>query len=238
MHIFFLGGEREQEEKEDTCKARLAKEVRGWSRREEVMAEEAVRVTRGAKRRCSINACSLPQRRPREHRKGRWQQERSGKKEAREDELGAEGGGGVNCLVYTTPWIYSPWNSPGQNTGMGSLSLLQGIFPSQASNPGLLHCRWILYQLSHREALVSSRCFIIAFSSPRKGSQSRKKKSEMKEQGESRGRGSGGKLPGTQLVLHKCHFLSWQRAERPQVRGEERTRGESRKSKQLLGIPQ
>lgn len=42
MHIFFLGGEREQEEKEDTCKARLAKEVTGWSRREEVMAEEAV----------------------------------------------------------------------------------------------------------------------------------------------------------------------------------------------------
>ena len=33
---------------------------------------------------------------------------------------------------------------------MGSLSLLQGIFPSQGSNPGLLHCRQILYQLSHR----------------------------------------------------------------------------------------
>ena len=45
--------------------------------------------------------------------------------------------------------IYSPWNSPGQNTGVGSLSLLQGIFPTQGSNPGLLHCRQILYQLSH-----------------------------------------------------------------------------------------
>ena len=45
--------------------------------------------------------------------------------------------------------LYSPWNSPGQNTGVGSLSLLQGIFPTQGSNPGLLHCRWILYQLSH-----------------------------------------------------------------------------------------
>ena len=45
----------------------------------------------------------------------------------------------------------SPWNSPGQNTGVGSHSLLQGIFPTQGSNPGLLHCRWILYQLSHRE---------------------------------------------------------------------------------------
>ena len=44
--------------------------------------------------------------------------------------------------------LYSPWNSPGQNTGAGSLSLLQGIFPTQRSNPGLLHCRRILYQLS------------------------------------------------------------------------------------------
>ena len=35
---------------------------------------------------------------------------------------------------------------------MGSLSLLQGIFLAQALNPGLLHCRWILYQLSYREA--------------------------------------------------------------------------------------
>ena len=47
---------------------------------------------------------------------------------------------------------YSPWNSPGQNTGVGSLSLLQGIFPSHGSNPGLLHCRWILYQLSHQRS--------------------------------------------------------------------------------------
>ena len=37
--------------------------------------------------------------------------------------------------------LYSPWNSPGQNTGVGSLSLLQGIFPIQGSNPGLWHCR-------------------------------------------------------------------------------------------------
>ena len=45
---------------------------------------------------------------------------------------------------------YSAWNSPGQNTGVGSLSLLQGIFPTQGLNPGLLHCRHILYQLSHQ----------------------------------------------------------------------------------------
>ena len=44
----------------------------------------------------------------------------------------------------------SPWNSLGQNTGVGSLFLLQGIFPTQRSNPGLPHCRQILYQLSHQ----------------------------------------------------------------------------------------
>ena len=42
--------------------------------------------------------------------------------------------------------------TPGQNTGVGSLSLLQGIFPIQGSNPGLPHCRLILYQLSHKES--------------------------------------------------------------------------------------
>ena len=45
--------------------------------------------------------------------------------------------------------LYSPWNSPGQKTGVDSLSLLQGIFPTQELNLGLLHYRWILYQLSH-----------------------------------------------------------------------------------------
>ena len=44
--------------------------------------------------------------------------------------------------------LHSPWNSPGQNTGGGSLFLLQGISPTQGSNLGLPHCRWILYQLS------------------------------------------------------------------------------------------
>ena len=42
------------------------------------------------------------------------------------------------------------WNAPGQNTGVGNLSLLQGIFPTQGSKPGLPHCRRILYQLSHK----------------------------------------------------------------------------------------
>ena len=46
--------------------------------------------------------------------------------------------------------LLSPWNSPGQNTGAGSHSLLQGIFPIQESNPDLSHCRQILYQLSYQ----------------------------------------------------------------------------------------
>ena len=45
--------------------------------------------------------------------------------------------------------LQSPWNSPDQNTGVGSLSLLQGIFPTPGWNLGLPHCRHILYQLSH-----------------------------------------------------------------------------------------
>ena len=40
--------------------------------------------------------------------------------------------------------LHSPWNSPHQNTGVGSLSLLQGSFPTQGWNLGLPHCRWIL----------------------------------------------------------------------------------------------
>ena len=46
--------------------------------------------------------------------------------------------------------LYSPWNSPGQNTRVGSLSLLQGIFTTKGSISGLLHFRQILYQLSHQ----------------------------------------------------------------------------------------
>ena len=46
--------------------------------------------------------------------------------------------------------LQNRWNSLGQNTGVGSLSLFQGIFPTQGLNPGLPHCRQILYQLSHK----------------------------------------------------------------------------------------
>ena len=47
-----------------------------------------------------------------------------------------------------------PWNSPGKNTGVGSHSLVQGIFPSQGSNLGLLQSRQILYHLSHQGSPV------------------------------------------------------------------------------------
>ena len=47
--------------------------------------------------------------------------------------------------------LLCPWDSRGKNTGVGCNSLLQGIFPIQGSNP-YLHCRQILYHLSHHQA--------------------------------------------------------------------------------------
>ena len=58
-----------------------------------------------------------------------------------------------HSVVSNSLWphgLYSPWNSPGQNTGVDSLFLLQGILPTQGLNPGLPHCRQILYLLSHQ----------------------------------------------------------------------------------------
>ena len=79
-----------------------------------------------------------------------------------------------NC--FEIPWDCSPWDSPGQNTGVDSLSLLQVIFPTQGLNPGLLHCRQVLYQLSpiascssmccvlsHSVSLISNYTFILSF---------------------------------------------------------------------------
>ena len=65
----------------------------------------------------------------------------------------------VSCSVMSDSlaphWLYlgrfhCPWNSPGKNIGVGSHSLLHKIFLTQGSNPGLPHCRQILYPLSHR----------------------------------------------------------------------------------------
>ena len=78
---------------------------------------------------------------------------------------------GVLCLVSQScpalcdsmDYTYSPWTSPCQNTGMGSLSLLQGILPNQRSNQGLLHCRWILYQLNYQGSPSQIRALTISF---------------------------------------------------------------------------
>ena len=61
--------------------------------------------------------------------------------------------------------MYSPWNSPGQNTGVGSLFLLQGIFLTQGSNPGLPLHRQILYQLSHQGNPIILKWVAYPFSS-------------------------------------------------------------------------
>ena len=56
----------------------------------------------------------------------------------------------VKIVQLCPAQLYSPWNSPGQNIGVCSLSLLQGIFPTQVSSLGLPHYRQSLYQLSHK----------------------------------------------------------------------------------------
>ena len=55
-----------------------------------------------------------------------------------------------SCQILRLHGLESPWNFPSQTIGVDSLSLLQGIFPIQESNQGLLHCRQILYQLSYQ----------------------------------------------------------------------------------------
>ena len=64
-------------------------------------------------------------------------------------------------------WLYSPWNYPGQNTGVDSHSLLQGTFPTQGSKPGLLHCRRILYHLSRQGSSSYMYLLIYALRVPR-----------------------------------------------------------------------
>ena len=53
--------------------------------------------------------------------------------------------------------LLCPWDFPGKNTGVGCHFLLQGIFPTQGSNSGLLHCRQILYHLRHQGS--PHRCY-------------------------------------------------------------------------------
>ena len=59
--------------------------------------------------------------------------------------------------LFATPWTVAyhappPWDFPGKSTGVGCHFLLQGIFPPQGLNPGVLHCRQMLYRLSHQES--------------------------------------------------------------------------------------
>ena len=57
----------------------------------------------------------------------------------------------LSCVqFFVTPWTIQSMEFSRPAYWSGSLSFLQGIFPTQASNPGLLHCRQILYQLSHK----------------------------------------------------------------------------------------
>ena len=61
-----------------------------------------------------------------------------------------------SCLTLCDPMDCSPpgtsvhGDSPGKNSGVGCHALLQGISPGQGSNPGLPHCRWVLFHLSHQ----------------------------------------------------------------------------------------
>jgi len=59
-----------------------------------------------------------------------------------------------NPVECSPPRLLCPWNSLGKNTGVGCHVLLQGIFPTQGSNLGLPHCRWIVYRLSHQGYLL------------------------------------------------------------------------------------
>ena len=64
------------------------------------------------------------------------------------------------CLTLCDPMNWSlpgssvHGDSPGKNTGVGCHALLQGIFPTQGLNPGLSHCKWILYHLSHQASPI------------------------------------------------------------------------------------
>ena len=61
------------------------------------------------------------------------------------DKQGSKAKVAQSCLTHCDPVDCCPWKSPGQNTGVRSLSLLQGVVPTQGSSPGLPHCRQILY---------------------------------------------------------------------------------------------
>ena len=75
----------------------------------------------------------------------------------------------IHARLFTTPWIVActkllcPWDFSRKSTGVGCHFLLQGIFPNQGSNPGLSHCRQMLYRLSHPGRVLLHKPGQIAF---------------------------------------------------------------------------
>ena len=61
-----------------------------------------------------------------------------------------------NPMGCSPPGFSVHGDSPGKNIGVGCLALLQGIFPTQGSNPDLPHCRHILYCLSHQRRVMTN----------------------------------------------------------------------------------
>ena len=65
----------------------------------------------------------------------------------------------LSCVwLSATPWTIQTMEFSRPDPGVSSLSLLQGTFPTQGSNPGLLHCRWILHQLRYQERNHKNYC--------------------------------------------------------------------------------
>ena len=64
-------------------------------------------------------------------------------------------------VEQSCPTLNRPWNFPGQNTGVGNLSLLQGIFPTRRLDPRLPQCRRILCQLSHQGSPAVERGLLV-----------------------------------------------------------------------------
>ena len=86
-----------------------------------------------------------------------------------------------DLVHYSPPSSSVHWDSPGKNTGMGCHALLQRILPTQGSNPGLPHCRQILYPLSHQGSpylALFTRKYILIFTDHKLSSQSYSRHSE------------------------------------------------------------
>ena len=114
---------------------------------------------------------------------------------------------------------YSTWNSLGHNTGVGSLSLLQGIFATQGSNPGLLHSRQSLYQPRHKRSSFRSKDIGNSEEKEKVSIEKREEKDKRERGGESVGGGQERKEKGskegrkewkaTSAFREEVHFSLW-----------------------------